>query len=53
MKLLAVCGLLSIGWLIGWCQAHYTVAAECRRLGAFYVGKSTFKCVEINTQESE
>lgn len=33
-----------VGWLIGWCHAHQTVAKECRTLGGFFVGKTTFKC---------
>lgn len=42
---LLVCMIL-IGICIGWAVAHSTIADECRRLGGFYVGKSTFKCVE-------
>lgn len=47
MKLLAALALVWGGWLIGWLHAHHTVAGECRRLGGFYVGKSTFTCTEI------
>ena len=32
------------GVLIGWIFAHGTVAEECERLGAFYVGDTTYKC---------
>lgn len=39
--------VLWLGALIGWIYAHATVANECRRLGGFYVGKSTFRCTEI------
>lgn len=44
--LLTVLISLLIGYWIGWSDAHYTVAKECRMLGAFYVGKTVFKCVE-------
>ncbi|MBH3395825.1 hypothetical protein [Pseudomonas monteilii] len=38
-------GLL-LAYYIGWVRAHYTVAAECERLGGFYVGSKTFRCVK-------
>lgn len=28
----------------GWIAAHGTIATECERLGAFYVGSKTFAC---------
>lgn len=46
MSLLAIIGLLWIGWLLGWTHAHHTVADECERVGAFYVGSKTFRCVK-------
>lgn len=51
MKLLAIIGLLWIGWLLGWRQAHIAVAAECERLGAFYVGKTVYRCTAIEPKE--
>lgn len=39
-----------IGYLIGWTSAHHTVADECTKLGAFYVGKRVFKCNEIEAK---
>lgn len=37
-----------IAWLVamwlGWMVAHLTVATECERLGAFYVGQSVYQC---------
>lgn len=36
-----------LGYWGGWCGAHRTVATECKRLGAFYVGTTVFKCTEI------
>ena len=37
MALVAACCLT-------WVAAHSTVAVECERLGAFYVGDKTFTC---------
>lgn len=39
--------MLLVGVLIGWWSAHITVAAECERLGGFFVGQRVFKCVEV------
>jgi len=39
-------GLL-LAYYIGWLRAHHTVAAECERLGGFYVGPKTFRCVKV------
>ena len=30
--------------LFGWAIAHSTVAAECEKLGGFYVGKQVYEC---------
>ncbi|MOA51709.1 hypothetical protein D3C78_1748900 [compost metagenome] len=38
---------LLIGYRLGWQVAHVTVATECERLGAFFVGKTTYKCTAI------
>ncbi|EPO7789616.1 MULTISPECIES: hypothetical protein [Pseudomonadaceae] len=51
MEFLAAIGLLWIGWLLGWRHAHITVAAECERLGAFYVGKTVYRCTAIEPKE--
>lgn len=53
--------LLTIGILIafivghcnGWIVAHATIAKECERLGGFYVGKKTYKCVEVEEEDNE
>lgn len=45
------CLALWLAYQIGWHDAHYTVARECERLGSFYVGKKTFKCVEVGAKE--
>lgn len=39
-------GLL-LAHYIGWARAHHTVADECERLGGFYVGSKTFRCVRV------
>ena len=39
-------GLL-LAFYIGWVRAHYAVAAECQRLGGFYVGSKTFRCTKV------
>ena len=32
-----------------WGIAHNVIATECKRLGGFYVGSSTFKCEEVKS----
>ena len=44
---------LGIGLWNGWGSAHLAVAAECRRLGGFFVGKTVFKCVEVIEQKTD
>lgn len=40
--------IVAIGaYFCGWVMAHYTVAEECKRLGAFYVRNETFHCYKI------
>lgn len=41
---------LIVGCTIAWIAAHACVASECEKLGGFYVGKKTFKCVEIKQE---
>ena len=36
--------LLVAACCLSWAAAHSTVAVECERLGAFYVGDKTFTC---------
>lgn len=36
--------VIVIPTFIGWVFAHQTVAKECERLGAFYVGDKTYEC---------
>lgn len=45
--------LIALGWLGGWIHAHKTVAAECERLGSFYVGSKTFHCTKIDDKSEE
>ncbi|MFT0211816.1 hypothetical protein VQ643_04270 [Pseudomonas sp. F1_0610] len=35
--------IVLIFWL-GWFFAHLTVAAECQRLGGFFIGEQTYHC---------
>jgi hypothetical protein len=36
-----------IFYKIGWIAGHHTVKTDCERIGMFYVGSKSFKCVEI------
>ena len=36
--------VIVLATFIGWDYAHRTVAKECERLGAFYVGDKTYEC---------
>jgi hypothetical protein len=36
--------VIAIAYQNGYTNAHSTVATECERLGAFYVGDKTYKC---------
>ena len=40
-----------LGFMIAWflCSGytHYMVAAECEKLGGFFVGSKTYKCILI------
>ena len=44
--LLLIC-VFVVGLVWGWVAAHRTVAAECEKLGSFFVGKRVFRCVAI------
>lgn len=52
MKVLAVIGLIAIGFYLGWAVAHMTIATECKRLGGFFVGKEIFHCRQIDKREA-
>lgn len=41
------------GYLVGWANAHHTVADECEKLGSFYVGSKVFRCVRIELKSSQ
>lgn len=32
-----------LAWIV-WIVAHFTVATECKKLGAFYVGETVYEC---------
>lgn len=40
-----------IGRQDGWIRGHIEIANECKKLGAFCVGSSVFKCVEITKRD--
>jgi hypothetical protein len=44
--LLAVALIAALGLILAlaWALAHSTVARECERLGAFYVGDKVYEC---------
>lgn len=47
---MALCILsMFFAFYIGYVVAHHEIASECKRLGGFYVGKETFKCVKVDT----
>lgn len=48
LAVLMGCLLVGIGAVSGWVFAHATVATECERLRAFYVGDSTYICRKAN-----
>lgn len=35
---------LILGGMMGYAIGHTTVATECKRLGAFYVGETIYEC---------
>lgn len=38
---------LFVGAAVGWVAAHHQIAAECERLGGFFVNKKTYLVDEI------
>lgn len=38
---------LVIGWVLCHRYTHIMIASECERLGGFFVGSKTYKCVAI------
>ncbi len=44
MRVLIVLLGVLFGFWAGWINAHVTVAGECSRLGAFFVGNKVFEC---------
>lgn len=45
----SIAGLL-VFWL-GWVCASSRIATECRRLGGFYVGNTTYTCTATKTDD--
>ncbi len=53
IKGILFCLLIFGAYKFGWIAAHGMVANECRRNGGFFVGKSNFKCIEVENAKSE
>lgn len=50
-------GYFILGFIIAWLWsdsvAHNKIAAECERLGGFFVGSKTYKCHQIIDHPSD
>lgn len=42
-----------VGTVIGYTYAHHVVAAECEKLGRFYVGDKVFHCKKIERKDGK
>lgn len=51
VKVIFLIAGLGIGGMWGWIAAHHTVAAECERLGGFFVGQKVYKCHLVESRE--
>ncbi|MEB8591814.1 hypothetical protein P2G80_22120 [Cronobacter sakazakii] len=47
IKGILLCLALYVAYRLGWESAHNMVAMECQKNGGFFVGKKTFKCIEV------
>lgn len=36
--------IMCVLFIFGWASGHGTVATECEKLGAFYVGNTVYEC---------
>lgn len=45
-------GCVGLAFVAGWTIAHSVVALECRKLGGFYVGKTTYRCVAVEHDDA-
>ncbi|WP_313082616.1 hypothetical protein [Pulveribacter sp.] len=45
---LVTCSIFLLGALCGWVYAHGVIAAECERLGGFYVGTNIYECKRVD-----
>jgi hypothetical protein len=45
--IIVICTFCS--FVLIWAAAHGTVAKECEKLGAFYVGDKVYQCRLVNT----
>lgn len=44
---------VAVGLFFGWAHAHKHIAAECERLGGFFVGEKIYKCERVIQPEEE
>jgi len=42
-----------VAWVICSWYTHIYVANECERLGGFFVGSKTYKCIEVKKLDEE
>lgn len=42
-----------IAFFGGWFYAHKVIADECEKLGGFYVGSVVYRCIKIESQNSD
>lgn len=42
-----------IAWLLSDLVTHHKIADECEKLGGFYTGNRTYKCIEITTSKTD
>jgi hypothetical protein len=51
--LLALLVGLLVGYFVGYRYAHLYIAAECKRLGGFFVDSTIFRCVEVDGKQAD
>ena len=44
------CVAIVSAFILGYAQAHYVVAIECKKLGRFYVDDEVFECIKITSK---
>ncbi|WP_049044364.1 hypothetical protein [Acinetobacter bereziniae] len=50
-------GNFLLGFIIAWalchCYTHIMIAAECEKLGGFFLGSKSYKCVAITDSKQD